>query len=142
MVRISLFVCGAVLIAGALVAGLFLKIGATDAEYGNILRTGSPSRPAEFQWSEWRINDGSVTPFPGQASPTARLSQFRVGHAQGSLFDFTAYEGRSASDDSSPAIAALGPAWGVSYRGIWLVPISIGVVIILAGIFVRAHTRV
>jgi hypothetical protein len=124
----------------ALLAVALLKIGINDAELGHIHRSGSISDASGLAWGEWRKNDGSVEPFPSDGTSPSTISEFRVGHATTTFFDFTAYEGRLAS---GAVVAARGPDWGASYRSRWAVSAFIaGILLILAARFRRSHAKV
>ena len=130
---VFLFVgCGLLFLAPA------LKIGINDAEWGRIAETGVASAPEKFSWSDWQPNDGSVTRFQSfrSAEEFGPITKYRIGHAHGFLFDFTAYEGQCALSNNILTVPAIGPHWGASYHRQWmLVAFVVGAILIISSIF-------
>lgn len=127
-------------------AGLFFAFavtqGANDAEWGHISRTGLPSSPEQFIWSDWQKNPGDVETFRGfrpQDQP-ANLTEFRIGKAHNSFVEFTAYQGRFTQNGIWQILPAHGPNWGTRYRPLSLTYIILGFGVAL--LFLDLHLRI
>ena len=120
-----------------------LTTGINDSEWGHLSKTGGISTPEKLIWSEWRPNDGSVTIFR-QYHPQEEfgpVTNFRVSHTHGILFDFTAYEAQCLQSNHVVTVPAHGPNWGASYRREWMfMAFGIGAILIVSSVFVRRHS--
>jgi hypothetical protein len=117
-----------------------LWIGINEGEWGIISRTGAPSMPHKLTWTEWQPNDGTVTPFRGYRPEVEKpeIAEFRRGHDDGFLFDFTAYEGRAAGADANKSFPAIGPNWGADYNSVWAISaLALGIALLFGARFVR-----
>jgi hypothetical protein len=117
-------------LAGAL--GLFLAFavtqGVNDGEWGHISRTGLPSSPEKFIWSDWQKNEGGIEPFDGfkPLHQPASLTEFRIGTAHNIYIEFTAYQGRFVQNGNWETFPAIGPNWGARYKPLFLTHIIFG----------------
>jgi hypothetical protein len=139
-------IIGGILLAFAGAAGLFLAFavtqGANDGEWGHISRTGLPSSPEKFTWSEWQKNDGSIEPFDGfkPLDQPASLTEFRIGTAHNLYIEFTAYQGRFDQNGNWQTFPAIGPNWGARFR-----PLSLSCIILGFGaglLFLNLYLRI
>lgn len=128
MPRISLIIAGwlFILIGCLLLLLAGLRQASNFSERNHIRDHHTYSTPGAFEWSDWRANDGSVTHFgfPTQEHEQRQkldITEYRRGRAHAFLFDFIAYEGRSAEASTVAPFPVLGPDWGAHYNGIWAI---------------------
>ena len=117
-----------------------LPLGITDAEVGNIIRTGLPSRPESFVWSPWTANRvDEVSPLHTPVDlRAAKATEVRRGVARTWKCSFTIYQTRYQLPDGATAdVCGWGPDWGtrMNMRVPWTV-FTTGVVMAAFGIVI------
>jgi hypothetical protein len=137
--------CFFLLLGFLLLLGYVLVLGVNDAEWEHLETTGNISDSNLVVWSNWQPDQGLVSPqFPGPQYilPDQGILEFRKGTGTGMLFDFTVYECRKTSGNTTKIVPAIGPGWGASYHGIWsFLALTIGTILFSVGFLIPSSVK-